>query len=176
MPSTISYQAGDVVLVDFPFTVSGQGKPRPALVILDTGDADVLLARVTTQSRATPYDVTLAGWAQAGLLAPSIVRLHNWQLWRNRVSKATSVRLSPMIANRLQAYCGRLQLRGNGRSPSSCVRAACSGRRWTALGLPWQPEPIGLLRFLWMMRQAADSGRRTIGLSRWLGRFGIGAD
>ena len=76
MPSTISYQAGDVVLVDFPFTVSGQGKPRPALVILDTGDADVLLARVTTQSRATSFDVALAGWAQAGLLAPSIVRLH----------------------------------------------------------------------------------------------------
>jgi mRNA interferase MazF len=76
MPSTISYQAGDVVLVDFPFTVTGQGKPRPALVILDTGDADVLLARVTTQSRATSFDVALASWAQAGLLAPSIVRLH----------------------------------------------------------------------------------------------------
>jgi mRNA interferase MazF len=76
MPSTTSYQAGDVVLVDFPFTVSGPGKPRPALVILDTGDADVLLARVTTQPRATPYDVTLAGWQHAGLLAPSIVRLH----------------------------------------------------------------------------------------------------
>jgi mRNA interferase MazF len=76
MPSTTSYHAGDVLLVDFPFTVSGPGKPRPALVILDTGDVDVLLARVTTQSRATPYDVTLAGWQQAGLLAPSIVRLH----------------------------------------------------------------------------------------------------
>jgi mRNA interferase MazF len=61
MPSTTSYQAGDVVLVDFPFTVSGPGKPRPALVILDTGDADLLLARVTTQSRVTTYDVVLAG-------------------------------------------------------------------------------------------------------------------
>jgi mRNA interferase MazF len=46
------------------------------LVILDTGDADVVLARVTTQVANTPFDVTLAGWRQAGFLAPSTVRLH----------------------------------------------------------------------------------------------------
>jgi len=39
MPSTINYQAGDLVLVDFPFTVGGSGKLRPALVMLDSGDA-----------------------------------------------------------------------------------------------------------------------------------------
>jgi mRNA interferase MazF len=75
-PSTTSYQTGDLVLVDFPFTVTGSGKPRPALVILDTGDADVLLARVTTQSHTTAYDVPIAGWKRAGLLAASNVRLH----------------------------------------------------------------------------------------------------
>jgi hypothetical protein len=62
--------------VDFPFTVSGPGKPRPALVILDTGDADVLLARVTTQAHAGPFDVPIRDWQQAGLLAPSTARLH----------------------------------------------------------------------------------------------------
>jgi mRNA interferase MazF len=71
-----TYQAGDIVLVDFPLTVSGPGKARPALVILDTGDMDVVLARVTTQARATPFDVPLSGWQTAGLLAPSLVRLH----------------------------------------------------------------------------------------------------
>jgi mRNA interferase MazF len=76
MPSTTNYQPGDLVLVNFPFTVSGPGKPRPALVILDTGDADVVLARVTTQASNTPFDVTLSDWQQAGLLAPSTVRLH----------------------------------------------------------------------------------------------------
>lgn len=75
MPSTINYQTGDLVLVTFPFTASGQGKPRPALVILDMGDADVLLARVTTRSRGTAYDVPVADWQQAGLLGPSIIRL-----------------------------------------------------------------------------------------------------
>jgi mRNA interferase MazF len=71
-----TYKAGDILLVDFPFTGSAQSKPRPALVILDSGDADVLLARVTTQSWKTNYDVALVAWRQAGLLAPSIVRLH----------------------------------------------------------------------------------------------------
>ena len=76
MPSTTSYQPGDLVLVDFPFTVSGPGKPRPALVILDTGDADVVLARVTTQAQSTPFDVSISDSRKAGLLAPSTVRLH----------------------------------------------------------------------------------------------------
>ncbi|MGA8346262.1 MAG: hypothetical protein WB773_00450, partial [Isosphaeraceae bacterium] len=57
MPSTTSYLPGDLVLVDFPFTTSGPGKPRPALVVLDTGDADVVLARVTTQPKSTPYGI-----------------------------------------------------------------------------------------------------------------------
>ena len=72
----INYQPGDLVLVDFPFTVSGPGKPRPALVILDTGDADVLLARLTTQPQSTTFDMIISGWQHAGLLAPSTVRLH----------------------------------------------------------------------------------------------------
>ena len=76
MPSTTTYQPGDIVLVDFPFTASGPGKPRPALVILDTGDADVVLARITTQAQSTTYDVPISDWQSAGLLAASTVRLH----------------------------------------------------------------------------------------------------
>jgi mRNA interferase MazF len=68
-----NYQTGDLVLVEFPLTTSGRGKPRPALVILDTG---VLLARVTTQQHSSAFDVALAEWKAAGLLAPSHVRLH----------------------------------------------------------------------------------------------------
>ena len=61
MPSTTSYLPGDLVLVDFPFTTGGPGKPRPALVVLDTGDADVVLARVTTQPKSTPL------WNRVGM-------------------------------------------------------------------------------------------------------------
>jgi len=71
-----NYQPGDVLLVVFPFAHGGQGKQRPALVVADTGDSDVVLARVTTQVWNTPYDVRLNDWRTAGLLSPSIARLH----------------------------------------------------------------------------------------------------
>ena len=43
------YEFGDVVLVDFPQSGSDQPKRRPALVVLDIGDADLLLAPITTR-------------------------------------------------------------------------------------------------------------------------------
>jgi mRNA interferase MazF len=70
------FQPGDVVLLAFPFSDGGQTKERPALVLLDTGDSDFVAARVTTQLYETPHDVLLTDWKRAGLLAPSVVRLH----------------------------------------------------------------------------------------------------
>jgi mRNA interferase MazF len=71
-----NYQRGDLLLVDFPFVHAGKAKQRPALVVADTGDNDVVLARVTTQSQGSAFDVAIANWKAAGLLAPSVVRLH----------------------------------------------------------------------------------------------------
>jgi mRNA interferase MazF len=71
-----NYQPGELVFVAFPFAGSMHAKHRPALVILDQGDADVVVARVTTQIYRTPHDVILSDWRGAGLLAPSVVRLH----------------------------------------------------------------------------------------------------
>lgn len=73
----INYQAGELVLVAFPYASGTQVKNRPALVLLDSGDADVFISRVTSQQhRATPYDVPLVGWQAAGLLVAPVVRLH----------------------------------------------------------------------------------------------------
>jgi mRNA interferase MazF len=70
------YQPGDVILVAFPFSSGSSAKARPAMVVLDTGDNDVVVARITTQLRPTPCDVVLIDWQGAGLLAPSMIRLH----------------------------------------------------------------------------------------------------
>jgi len=71
-----NYRPGDVVLLLYPFT-NGQGrKQRPALVLLDTGDADVVVARITSSLTRGSFDVELAEWHRAGLLAPSVVRVH----------------------------------------------------------------------------------------------------
>ena len=71
-----NYQPGDLLLVVFPFVHGGQGKQRPALVIADSGDNDVVLARVTTQNWNTAFDARLADWHSAGLMAPSVARIH----------------------------------------------------------------------------------------------------
>ena len=67
---------GDAVLVSFRFADEGQRKKRPAVAVADTGDNDLVVACVTTQRYTTAFDISLADWKTAGLLAPSTVRLH----------------------------------------------------------------------------------------------------
>lgn len=70
-----TYEFGDVVLVDFPQSGTSQRKRRPALVVLDIGDADAVLAPITTHARAARGDDALRDWAASGRLRPSWVRL-----------------------------------------------------------------------------------------------------
>lgn len=69
-------RAGEIVLLSFPFADAMAARRRPALVLLDTGDADIVVARITSQAARDPFDVELVEWQQAGLLLPSIVRVH----------------------------------------------------------------------------------------------------
>jgi mRNA interferase MazF len=71
-----NYQSGEVLLLLFPFADATGARRRPALVLLDTGDADIVVARVTSQIIRTVFDVELVEWQQAGLLLPSVVRVH----------------------------------------------------------------------------------------------------
>src|SRR6476646_8870769 len=76
IPSMTSYQPGDIVLIFFPYSSGAMGPRRPGLVILDSGDDDIVVSRMTTKPYATAWDVSLVDWAGAGLNAPSVVRLH----------------------------------------------------------------------------------------------------
>lgn len=75
MPSTTRYRWGDVVLVAFPLSDMSGAIRRPGLVLFDSGDEDVMLARITTQAGRDRTDVRLVDWKAAGLIAASIVRL-----------------------------------------------------------------------------------------------------
>ena len=68
------YKFGDVVLVAF-YQTDGNKKQRPALVILDTGDDDIILAPITTTERKSKGDYKIKNWQQSGLLLDSWVRL-----------------------------------------------------------------------------------------------------
>jgi mRNA interferase MazF len=70
------YRSGGNVLLLFPLADTAGAKRRPALVVLDTGDEDIIVARVTSQAAQTPFDVELADWQKAGLLLLSVVRVH----------------------------------------------------------------------------------------------------
>ena len=71
-----NYRPGEIVLLSFPFADAITVKRRPALVLLDTGDEDIVVARVTSQVAQGPFDVELVEWRGAGLLLPSVVRVH----------------------------------------------------------------------------------------------------
>ena len=60
----------------FPFTDTAGTKRRPALILLDTGDEDVIVARVTGQPVQAAFDVELVEWQQTGLRFPSVARIH----------------------------------------------------------------------------------------------------
>ena len=95
MPSTTNYQKGDLVLIDFPFSGGPQVKARPAMVVLDSGDQDVLVARVTTHSQSTSFDLPLAQWQAGGLLAKSWVRLHKLATLEKRLVRRTLGQVHP---------------------------------------------------------------------------------
>ena len=70
------YHAGEIVLLLFPFADATGAKRRPALIIHDTGDEDIIVCRVTSQIAQTTFDVELREWTQAGLQLPSVARVH----------------------------------------------------------------------------------------------------
>jgi mRNA interferase MazF len=69
-------QLGDVVLQWVGFHQTPGGKVRPSIVLLDTGDDDVVAAPVTSRARISEYDIAIQNWEAAGLNVPSTIRVH----------------------------------------------------------------------------------------------------
>ena len=69
------YRLGDIVLIGFPHTDLHSISKRPGVVMYDSGDEDVLVARVTTQRHVTEADYKIVDWQKCGLLAESFIRL-----------------------------------------------------------------------------------------------------
>ena len=88
------YEFGDILLVDFPHSDLEQAKRRPALVILDIADADVMLAPITTRERTGPGDIEIQNWQEAGLLRQSWVRLAKVASMEKRIVARRLGRLS----------------------------------------------------------------------------------
>lgn len=78
---TVTYKPFDVVVVPFPFTDRQADKRRPALILSDEmqfnkPSGHAVLAMITSQKNPDwPLDTAITGIRQAGLPAPSKVRM-----------------------------------------------------------------------------------------------------
>ncbi len=92
MPSSTSYDFGDLVLVPFPFTDQTGAKNRPAVVVssstLHRESVDLIMAAVTTQPRSgSSLEMPIGDWGAAGLPRPSVVKPVLFTLDRKLVLK-----------------------------------------------------------------------------------------
>ena len=67
---------GEIVLLKFPFTDGKTFKRRPALIINDFNDGDIVVCRITSQIYNTKNDILIENWVEAGLKLPSVIRVH----------------------------------------------------------------------------------------------------
>ena len=102
------YRAGEIVLLLFPFADATGAKRRPALIIRDTGDEDVIVCRVTSQVAQTTFDVELEEWPQAGLQLPSVIRVHKVATLEKRLIERRLGVLTPSDWSRVRAKIRQL--------------------------------------------------------------------
>jgi mRNA interferase MazF len=67
---------GDIVLLKFPFTDGKSHKKRPALILNDFDDGDILVCRITSQIYKTTNDIFIDELKESGLKLPSVIRVH----------------------------------------------------------------------------------------------------
>lgn len=87
-----SFEAGDVVVVPFPFSDLPVAKPRPALVLSpmernERGGTTVLAMITTAAAGERADDIPLNDLLAAGLRTPSVVRMKLFTLDNRMISR-----------------------------------------------------------------------------------------
>jgi mRNA interferase MazF len=73
------FSFGDILVINFPFSDGKNSKRRPVMVIKETGDGDLLIAKITSKLYNTDFDVSISQWQEAGLISASVARIHKIQ-------------------------------------------------------------------------------------------------
>ncbi|MEJ7671689.1 MAG: type II toxin-antitoxin system PemK/MazF family toxin [Chitinophagaceae bacterium] len=76
-------------------------KTPPVMVIKDTADNDILIAKITSQAYNTEFDFYINEWQSAGLLSPSFIRIHKIQTLHSslvfgNIGRLTNADLKPV--------------------------------------------------------------------------------
>lgn len=70
------FKLGDIVLLNFPFTNAVKVKKRPAFVIKDFDDGDLLVCRITSKPFNSKFDILIYNYKECGLILASYIRVH----------------------------------------------------------------------------------------------------
>ena len=72
----LPFSFGQIVLPGFPHTDGSSISKRPALILSDTNDLDVIVCRITSQFYHTEFDIGIKPSITNGLLVDSVIRVH----------------------------------------------------------------------------------------------------
>ena len=72
----MNLQRDEIVLIDVPFHQRQGSKIRPAVVLLDSADDDLVAAPVTSRQPRDDLELRLLDWRASGLVMESVVRAH----------------------------------------------------------------------------------------------------
>jgi len=95
-------ETGTIVLLKFPFVDNMTYKRRPALVLKDLEDGDVLVCRITSKIYKSKYDIYLDDWSKFGLKLPSVVRVHKMATLEKEMIETIMGQIDEKVLNKLK--------------------------------------------------------------------------
>ena len=96
------FEIGNIVLLKFPFADGVSYKRRPALILKDFGDGDVLVCRITSKIYKSKYDIYLNDWLKFGLKLPSVVRIHKMATLETNMIETTMGQIDNETLNKVK--------------------------------------------------------------------------
>jgi mRNA interferase MazF len=95
-------ETGAIVLWKFPFADGINYKRRPALVLKDTEDGDLLVCRITSRIYKSSYDIYLDDWLKFGLKLPSVVRVHKMATLEKDMAETVLGRIDETVSGKVK--------------------------------------------------------------------------
>lgn len=99
---------GEIVLLKFPYTNGQTIKRRPALVINDFDDGDIIVCRITSQFYSTNHDINIGNWKKSGLKLPSVVRVHKIATLEKDMVEIVMGKIEKNLADKIQTIIATL--------------------------------------------------------------------
>lgn len=99
---------GDIVLLSLPLNDGKTFKRRPALIINDCNDGDLIVCKITSMIYKTQNDVFIDNWDKSGLILPSVIRVHKLAMIEKNMVEIIMGKIDDLIKVRVKAIISKL--------------------------------------------------------------------